>query len=81
MSYNVNELDNRVEEYLSSGLQGAEEWRRYKASMPSRESMPKSRLVSLAKRAAGGTGSAAGQIAGTFGAWFAKANEPREECC
>ena len=60
MSYNVNELDNRVEEYLSSGLQGAEKWRRQKAAFAGRESSNPS-LLSLAATWAGRITAAAGR--------------------
>jgi hypothetical protein len=80
MSYNVNELDNRVEEYLSSGLQGAEEWRRQKAAFGGREASS-TRLLALAVTWAGRIRAAAGLLAGGLQDWIAGFSEPQEECC
>ena len=79
MSYNVNELDNRVDEYLSSGLQSAEEWRRQKPALPARDPMSLAKLLGVAATGAERTAATVGQMVGGIQVWFAGSSELPEK--
>jgi hypothetical protein len=79
--FNVNELDNRVEMYLSEGLRDAEEWRRHKDVMSARKRMIGGKLLGQARQAAGRAAAAAGHLVGVMQTWIAGSSGPQEECC
>ena len=81
MSYNVNELDNRVKEYLSAGQQEADAWRRTKVAISGGKLSGKRRLPGMIHRAASLTAGAASQLARGLRTWIRRLSQPQEECC